>query len=134
MASGKGTNFANQVLNLLNGVSITAPATVYIALFTTEDGPGGGGTEVVTGVGYSRAAVTCNTTNFPTASGGSISNGTIITYPQATGSWGTVTNFGVYTASSGGTELYYCDLAVSKTLTSGDTCSFGVGELVITES
>jgi hypothetical protein len=134
MASGKGTSFANQVLNLLNGVSITAPATVYIALFTTEEGAGGTGTEVVSGVGYSRVAVTCNTTNFPTASNGSISNGTVIAFGTATGNWGTVTNFGIMPASTGQNPIYYCDLTVSKTLTSGDTCSFGVGELTITES
>lgn len=132
MPGSKANYFENAVLNVLGGTSITAPATVYIALFTATPGEAGPGTEV-TGGSYARKAVTNNATNWPAASGGSKSNGTDITFTTATASWGTVTSFGIFDASTSGNCFYYGDLAAPKAVGSGDPFSFLAGNIVITE-
>lgn len=123
------------VLNHVFGAtSYSAPGTLYVALFTAAPSDSGGGTEV-TGGSYARVAVTNNTTNFPNASGTSPtskSNGTTITFPTASASWGTVVAFGIFDASSSGNLICWADLTANKTIASGDTASFAASALAIT--
>lgn len=113
-----------------------SPATVYVALFTTLPGEDGTGGTEVSGGSYARVAVTNNSTNFPAASTvsttGTKSNGTTITFPTATGSWGTVVGFGLYTASTSGTLIGYGSLSSSVAVASGNQASFAPGALVAT--
>jgi len=63
-------------------------------------------------------------------------NGTAITFPTATGSWGTILSaYIVDSATYGaGNVLYGGDLATSKTVGTGDTVSFAAsGGLTVTE-
>lgn len=123
----------NELLDhVLGAATYTPPVTIYCALYTAAPSDAGGGTEV-SGTGYARVAITNNATNFPAASGGSKSNGTAVTFPTAGGSWGTVTYFGYFDASSGGNLLRYGALGTSKVVGTGDTPSFAVGALVSTE-
>lgn len=118
--------------HVFGNAAYTAPATLYVSLFTATPSDSGGGTEV-TGNAYARVAVTNNATNFPAASAGSKSNGTAITFPQATPSgWGVVTQFGIHDASTAGNLLAWGDLTASKTVDALDTVSFAIGALVIT--
>lgn len=118
--------------HFFGGVASTPPATLYVGLSTSTITDAGGNITEPSGNGYARVAVTNNATNFPAASGGAKSNGTAITFPQASGSWGTVIDFFIADASSGGNILGYGTLTVSKAVTSGDTLSFAIGELDIT--
>jgi hypothetical protein len=117
---------------ILGGVAFSAPAT-HVALFTVAPTDAGGGTEV-SGGAYARVAVTNNTTNWPAASGGTAakSNGTVITFPTATASWGTVVAFGIFDAASAGNLLWWGDLTTAKAIGSGDTPSFAIGALAFT--
>jgi hypothetical protein len=131
--AGKSDYLENKVLDLLLGaVSYTVPTTVYIALYTAAPTDAGGGTEV-SGGGYARVAVTNNTTNFPTASNGSKSNGTTITFPTATADWGTIVAVGIFDASTAGNLLFWANLTASKTVQNGDTAQFASGSLTFTE-
>jgi len=131
--AGKSDYLENKILDfLLGGVSYTPPATVYIALFTAAPTDAGGGTEV-SGGGYARVAVANNTTNFPTASNGTKSNGTTITFPTATADWGTVVAVGIFDAATGGNLLFWANLTTSKTIQNGDTAQFAAGSLTFTE-
>lgn len=126
-----GDTWRNAVLNLaFGGTSYARPATVYAALFTASPTSAGGGTEVYGG-SYARVAVTNNSTNFPSASGGSKANGTLIAWPTATDAWGTVTDMGLYTSSSSGSLLAFVGLTASKTVASGDTYRASAGDLSI---
>lgn len=49
-----------------------------------------------TGYGYGRLAVAANSTNFPDASGRSITNGVTLTFATPTGTWGTCTGIGIF--------------------------------------
>jgi len=137
MAGSKSNYLENAILDhWLGGPDYTRPATVYVALFTdsnTQTQRDAGTVTEVSGSAYARVAVTNNSTNWPAASGGSKSNGTAITFPTPTGSWGTVTAFGIYDASTAGNLLAHGDLAASQTPASGNTVSFAVGSLVVQE-
>lgn len=101
--------FETAILNLLRGVSITAPSTVYLALFLnspTESGQAG--TEIVY-TGYSRQAITFSS---PASMNGGIGiqNSADITFPTAPSAAGTVTHVGVMDSLSGGNMLVYGEL------------------------
>lgn len=127
MAGSKTNYLEGKLLDLVFGaVAFAAPGTLYLAAFTVAPGETGGGTEV-TGGSYARVAVTNNTTNFPSAN--PKLNGTAISFPQASASWGTVVAVGWMDAASGGNMLTYCTLDTSKDITSGDTLTFAAGAL-----
>lgn len=137
MSSGKSTYLANAVLDaVVGGGSWTHPTTVYIALSTAAWSVASTGASMteVSGGSYARVAVTNNTTNFPNASAGAKSNGTVISFPAATASWGTVVSFYVVDASTAGNVLYGGDLTTSRSVASGDTASFAVGAMTFTEA
>lgn len=122
----------NKVLDHIFGATAwTPPVTLYFALFTAAPSDAGGGIEV-TGGSYARAAVTNNTTNFPNASGGAKSNGTTITFPTPSGSWGTVTHMGVFDASSGGNLIAWAPLTASQVIGTGNTVTFPIGDFDVT--
>lgn len=117
----------NELLDhVFRNSAYSQPATVYVALYTAAPSDSGGGTEVSTG-SYARTAVT-----FGAASGGAIANSGAVTFPQATGNWGTITHFGIFDASSSGNLLAWAALSASKVVNSGDTAEFAVGDLDIT--
>jgi hypothetical protein len=130
----KTTYLRNKILDhMLGGGDYTRPATVYLALFTAAPGIGGGGTEVAGG-SYARVAVTNDATNWPAASAGQKSNGLALTYAQATASWGTVTHAALFDAATGGNMLHFTTLPSPRTVQNGDTPSWAVGSLVLTET
>lgn len=100
---------AAAVLNALyNGGSVGAPSNYYVALSTTQ--PEDDGTNVTepsgtAAAGYARLAVAKNTTNFPTTTGRTISNGVDLTFtdPAAGDDWGVIGWYALYSAASGGT-------------------------------
>jgi hypothetical protein len=133
MAGSKSNYLELELLDhVLGGADYTRPATVYAALFTAAPTDSGGGTEV-TGGSYARVSITNNSTNWPAASAGAKSNGTAITFVQATANWGTVVAIGIFDASTSGNLLFWADLGTSKAINNGDTANFAIGDIVITE-
>lgn len=122
--------------HLFGATTYTAPATWYIALYTTAPNQETGASGVeVTGGSYARAAVTNNTTNFPNATAGdpsTKSNGTAITFATPSASWGTVVAYALCDASTAGNIVATNNLTTSKTINSGDSVSFPIGQLVFT--
>jgi hypothetical protein len=133
--AGKSDFLEGKILDhMLGGPDYVRPATVYVALFTvapTADA-GTGGTEVSVGA-YARVAVTNDATNFPAATGGVKSNGTVITFPTATAPWGTIVAFGIYDAASAGNLLFWNVVTANKVITTNDIAQFPIGSLVFTE-
>jgi hypothetical protein len=113
----------NKVLDHLMGrTTYTAPATIHFALFTASPSDSGGGTEV-TGGAYARVAVTNDATNWPAASNGIKRNASVITFPEATGNWGTITAIGIYDAATAGNLLFWTTIT-ARTVVSGDIPRF----------
>ena len=119
----------NALLNVtLNATTYTAPATVYVALYTTDPTDADVGTEV-TGGSYARTAV-----SFATATGtsGNVLNDADVTFPTCTAAWGTVTHVGLRDASTAGNLLYHSPLDDSKTVGIGDVFKITTGNLSVT--
>lgn len=131
----KSNYLENKVLDhVLGGGDFTRPATVYIALSTTDPTPDGAGTFTEpSGNNYSRLAVTNNSTNFPAASSGAKSNGVDFTFATPSGTWGTITHFAVFDASSAGNMLFWAELTTPKTINSGDEVLFPAGDMDFVE-
>ena len=125
----------NEILDdIFGNAAYSVPATLYIGLWTSalSDSSTGSTAGEVSGGAYARVSMTNNSTNWPAASSGAKANGTAITFPQATGSWGTVTYFCILDASTAGNILGWGALTVSKAIANGDTASFAIGDLDVT--
>lgn len=137
MAGSKCAYLESKALDIiLGGVSWTYPGTVYIALSTAAFSASSTGSSMteVSGGSYARVSVTNNSTNWPAASAGAKANGAVFTFPAATANWGTVLSFYIVDASSGGNALYGADLTTSRTINNGDTASFAVSAITLTET
>lgn len=129
MAGSKSDYLENKILDhVLKNTAYTSPSTVYVALYTAAPSDAGGGTEV-SGNNYARKSAT-----FASASGGSTSNSADVTFDTPSATWGTVTHFGVFDASTSGNLLYWGDLPTAKTINKDDVVRFSNGTLVITEA
>ena len=110
----------------LRATAYTAPATVYVSLWTSDPTDAGSGTEV-SGGSYARTAVT-----FAAPSNGVTTNDADVTFPTATASWGTVGWIGINDALTTGNLLYHTALDTSKTIDSGDIFKISTGNLSVT--
>jgi hypothetical protein len=117
----------NSLINgTLRGTTYTAPTTVYVALYTSDPTDADTGTEC-SGTAYARQAVT-----FGAPSNGATTNSAAVEFPQAGGSWGTITHIGIRDALTTGNLLYHTPLDASKTIATGDVFRIASGSLSVT--
>ena len=117
----------NALINAtLRNTTYTSVATVYVSLWTSDPTDAGSGTEV-SGGSYARTAVT-----FGAPSNGVTTNNADVTFPTATGSWGTVGWIGINDALSSGNLLYHTALDTAKAIDSGDIFKISTGNLSVT--
>lgn len=117
----------NAIINAtLRATTFTAPAAVYVSLHTADPTDAGTGTEV-SGGSYARQSAT-----FASPSNGASATNADITFPQATGNWGTVTHIGIWDALTTGNLLYHTQLDASKTIDTGDVFKIASGSLTVT--
>lgn len=120
--------FENAMLNLMRSTSITAPASMYLALFLSN--PGDTGTEgtEITYTNYARQAVTFSA---PAASGNGLvlQNSAMISFPEASTSAGTVTYVAVYDSATGGNMWLYGQLDTPLTVQAGVSPVFREGSV-----
>lgn len=116
------TYLSNKLLDhVLRNVSYTSPTTAYMGLFTTTTDVSGGGTEI-SGNAYARQPVSVTT-----AAGSIVTSSANVTFPQATGNWGTITHIAIFDALSSGNMLMFTPLTTSKTVESGDVFQVSSG-------
>ncbi len=118
----------NAILNWFRGTTFpAASATLYLALFTTPpvNGVTAGSVEV-TGNNYSRFAFLTASAGFAAPSGAApeiaLNNGNMV-FATPSGSWGTVTGWGVFDALTAGNMLAYGTFAPISPV-NGDTVEF----------
>jgi NADP-dependent 3-hydroxy acid dehydrogenase YdfG len=127
----------------VNKTAFTAPAAVGLALYTTAPNvdTGAGGTEVsAAGTAYTRINIlTANAGGHvfgaaTAADPSTIANAVDITFPTATGAWGTVAAVAILdsTTVGAGNILWTGNLAASKTIASGDVFKILSGQLILT--
>lgn len=119
----------NKLLDHALGVSaFTMPVTVYVALHTIDNGLEAGTiTGEVSGSAYARQAVA-----FDIAAAGATANTAGVSFPQATGTWGTITHLSIMDASTAGNVLFHGALTASKLIELNDTFSITAGDLDVT--
>lgn len=117
----------NEILDHILGTgAYTMPSTVYVGLSTGSFNDDNSGTEL-SGSGYARQSAA-----FSAAASGTTSNSAAIEFPAATGSWGTVSHFGIFDAASSGNLLIHGAFSASKSVTTGDILRISAGDLDIT--
>ena len=112
--------------HVLGTGSYTMPTTVRIGLSTGSFGDDNSGTEL-SGSGYARQAIT-----FAAASSGSAATNATVTFPTATGSWGSEGFWGSFDAASGGNLLVHGAFDSAKTIGTGDVFRINSGDLTVT--
>lgn len=131
--SSFGNYLENELLDHVWGnAAYAAPATLYLALSTTDPTDDGSGITEPSGGSYARLGVANNLTNWPAAVGGSKSNGADFTFITATASWGVISHMAIFDAAVGGNMLAHAALTSSKTIDNGDTVIFETGNLTLT--
>ena len=114
----------NKLLDhVLRGTSYTSPTTVYVGLYTSDPGDDNSGTEV-SGGSYARQSLSVTA-----ASGGIVTSSADVTFPQATGNWGTISHIGLLDAVSSGNLLMHTPLTTSKAIETGDIFKIPSGSL-----
>jgi hypothetical protein len=133
--------FAKLTDHELGGVALTPPATWYVGLClapAAKDGllhDANGSVAEVSGGGYARVAVANNATNFPNAISSWKTNGTAITFPQPSGTWGLVVSAFLADAPTGGNVWRHWDLVTPCNLVNGSFApSFPAGTLYLARS
>lgn len=101
---------------LFTGVSFTPPVTYYIALSKTEPQVDGTGITEPVGGGYSRIAITRNTSSFTSSVAGVVKNKITLLSPESTDAWGVLPYYAVFDSSSGGNPLWGGALANSRNI------------------
>lgn len=109
------------------------PASVYVALLLASPTYLSTGSTITepSGNGYARVEVTNDVTNWPDAADGFKANGQDITFPTATGTWGTVKYWAILDASTGGNILTWGGIT-SRRIGEGATVQFTRDQLSVT--
>lgn len=130
-----GNWFENKVLDHIFSKGNYTPQILYVGLCVAnpgEAGTGGSCNEVANANGYAREQTSSAFWN--TASGGQLTNALVITFPESTGIWGTVTHFVIVDSGSygAGNMLLYGTLSPPIAIPQGSLPRFPVGTLVVT--
>lgn len=107
--------------------ALSVPTNLYVALSTADPLDDASALAEPSGNNYARV----NHNAWAEAASGAISNTGAVTFPEASGSWGTVTHFAIFDAATDGNMLVHGELAASKAIGDGDTFSFPSGDLDI---
>jgi hypothetical protein len=121
--------------------SATAPANFYVFLSSTPCSDANIGTEL-SGGNYARVAIARSqaawkgthgtVTGTSSGTNGVISNAAAITFATASGDWTTATYYGLVDTASGAGNVIGCNaLSTPRTVTTGQTPSFGIGAFTI---
>lgn len=129
---GSLSNYAEDaLLNHIFNTAYSSVATVYVALSTgtlTDTSTGASMSEVANANGYARTAVT-----FGAAATRKVIQSGAVTFPQASGSWGTITDWAIVDTNTygAGNILAYGSFTASFAPVTGNTPTIPSGELQV---
>lgn len=113
--------------HVLKNTTYTQPTNLYLGLWTADDGlESGVVTSEVSGGAYARTTAT-----FAAAASGTSTNSAAVSFPQATGAWGTVSHTALCSALTGAAVLFHGTLSADKIVSSGDTFKFNAADFSI---
>lgn len=132
MKSMSYTNYLEKKLldYLFSKASYTQP-TIYVGLSTADPGEDASTLAEPSGSGYARVATVAGDWNAATLGVGTLTNANSITFPTATGSWGTVTYVCLFDAASGTNLLGSGALTSGTSVSSGEIATFAAGAITV---
>jgi len=126
----------HSILNhVLGGSGNVNQTTLWIGLSRADPGFDGSTNSEPSGNAYARVAVVNSNNVWALAASGVKRNNAAITFPEATGSWGLVTDATLWTnATSTGASVFWgnAPLGTNKSIISGDTPNFPANSLSFT--
>lgn len=122
----------NKILEHAVGKTAWSIPTTYLALLTAEPDDADTGSTITEPAGgnYARIAMAGK---WATASGGSISNASIVTSATATGDWGTITHVALCDAATTGNVIAWGAVGTAQEVLSGGSASFAIGTIILTQ-
>lgn len=129
-----------KIIDLMTGkaaYSLPTANTIWLGLWTLalSDTSTGSTAGEVSGGSYVRkqtAAADWNSASGSGAGAGSTTNATLLTFVQATATWGTIQWFGIFDAATVGNMLGWSDISPSLIVNNGDQAKFNIGAITIT--
>lgn len=119
-----------ELLDHVLGNGAYTPPTIYVGLSTASPDDDASGLAEPSGSGYARKAFA----TWNTAASRAITNNGIITFAQASGSWGTITYYAIFDDPTAGHMLGWGALSTSKDVVSGNTPSIADTEISLSFS
>ena len=120
----------NKVLDHVTGKTAFNKPTSYVALSTADPKDDVSTLAEPAGANYQR--VTTAGADWNAANAGSVTNANAITFPQASGSWGTITYVALFdSASPGGNMLLSGTVSPTQAVAANNTISFPAGTLTL---
>lgn len=130
---GSFGNYAeNKILELLVGKTAFSTPTAYIAASTADPTDDASGIAEPSGNGYARVSTAGGDWN--SASGGSITNANAISFPESSGSWGTITHLAIYDAATNGNMIAHGALDSSQAIATGEILRVPAGSFTMTSA
>ena len=123
--------FEEAILKLMRGTAITAPSTMYLALFQSNPGETGTAGTEANYTGYTRKPITF-TAPYAQTTGSTtyvLEKAADISFAEATASGNTITHVAVMDALTGGNMWLYGVLDTSLVIQNGVTPTFRAGNL-----
>lgn len=125
----------NQIQDFLYGaVSFSPPSNYYLALSTTTISSTGSNMTEPVGANYSRVAIPNTKSYFTYSSSGCLVNSGSIVFPQSTGSWGTIVDIALTSASTSGSLWFYTTLTTPRIVQDSTTISFSASGITFSQS
>jgi hypothetical protein len=119
---------------IIRGVSMSAPAQLWVALYTVTPNEAGVGTEISTsGTGYARKQITePRTGSFAVFAGGSSQSLILIDFGTATTAWGSLNGLALLDASTAGNMWLYGTLTGAPiVVNAGQPVKIPIGSLTV---
>lgn len=131
--AGKTNSHSDSVLNVLKGTTLTGITQSHIGLFTVTPSDAGGGTESTYG-SDTRQTIDFGALAAGSPSGRQLSNTPAVSWTSWNGtSPETFVAAGIFDLISAGELLYWGALTANRTINTGETATFAIGSVVITE-
>ena len=128
---GSLSNYSeNALLGHLFTSAYTAPSNIYLALLTADPTSGDGAsiTEAANANGYARTAI-----SFGAASARRVTQDALLTFPAASGSWGTITHWALVDSATygAGNVLAHGAFSSSFSPVAGNTPKVAAGQVYV---
>jgi hypothetical protein len=120
----------NKLLDHMTGKTAYTKPTAYLAASTADPTDDASGIAEPSGNGYAR--VETEGADWNAAASGSVTNANAITFPEASGNWGTISHVALYDASTGGNMLVHGVLDAPQAIASGEVLRVPAGDATLT--